>query len=64
MNLDKRNAERRDAKWFVRSEKLIVRGIALLAAVLVLAQLALHFPAARQLLSRTEHWEGTRYVTE
>jgi len=48
-------------KWFARSERLILRGIAVLAILLLLSQLALHFPAARHLLTRTEHWEGTRY---
>lgn len=53
-----------DDKWFAWSERLILRGIAVLAVLLLLAQFALHFPAARHLLTRTEHWEGTRYHRE
>lgn len=51
----------REAGRLARSERMLMRAIAALTALLLLSQLALHFPEARQLLTRTEHWEGTRY---
>ncbi|CAM3777259.1 hypothetical protein COLU111180_07895 [Cohnella lubricantis] len=50
-----------EVKWFAKSERLIIRGIAILAVLLLLSQLALHFPAARHLLTHTDHWEGIKY---
>lgn len=59
--MNEQEDNRLKVKWFAKSERLILKGIAIFAVLLLLSQLALHFPAARQLLTHTEHWEGTRY---
>lgn len=62
--MNDRDRNRRATEWFAAAESWIRKGIAVLAALLVLAQLALHYPAARSLLTPAVHGEGTRYRSE
>jgi len=64
MNMNDRDRSRKAAEWFGAAERWIRAGIAVLAALLVLAQLALHYPASRSLLTPAVHGEGTRYRSE
>lgn len=51
----------RFASWSDRIERLILRGIMLLAILLCLSQLILQFPAARHWLTTTDHSEGVPF---
>jgi len=57
-----RTKELRDSEArFAAVEKWIVRLIGALVAALLLSQLALQLPAAREALTGTERLEGVRY---
>jgi len=52
------------AQWSDRAEKWIVKGIKTLVVLLLVAQLALQFPAVRQRLTTTDGAEGVPYRAE
>ncbi|RUS48150.1 hypothetical protein [Cohnella sp. AR92] len=44
-----------------QAERWLVKAAALLAILLVVAQIALHIPTVRHLLTNTDEWEGIPY---
>jgi len=49
------------AIWSDRIERLLKRGILMLVILLVIVQLVLQIPAARHLLTTTDHSEGVPF---
>ncbi|RED60478.1 hypothetical protein [Cohnella lupini] len=62
MKESRRDPYRTDfATWSGRMERYIVRGIILLATLLILSQLLLQSPAVRRLLTTTDDSEGVPF---
>ncbi|MBB6635414.1 hypothetical protein [Cohnella thailandensis] len=52
-----------NGSWMDKAERWLIKAAAALAILLIVAQIALHFPFFRHHLTNMDEWEGIPYVS-